>query len=135
MSGLNRDRNTVRKEGEYAAYPVKGGSVIFAGSIVCIGADGYAVPGSDSVGLRFVGMARGYVDNAAGGDGAQKAEVWRKGCFELSASEMVIADVGESMCVLDNQTVCKTATATNGVHCGRISEVNSGSSVYVDIAL
>ena len=134
MAALTKDRNTVRKEGQYAAYPVKAGAKIFAGGLVCVGADGYAVPGSDTAGLKFVGVSRGYVDNAAGADGAVKVEVWRRGCFELSASGMVLANVGDAVYVVDDQTVGLAAAATNDVKCGTVSEFNSAASVYVDIA-
>ena len=59
MSALTNDRDTVRKEGKYASYPVKGGAVIYAGGMVCIGADGYAVPASDTAGLKFMGVCQG----------------------------------------------------------------------------
>jgi hypothetical protein len=134
MSALTKDRNTVRKEGDYASYPVKGGSKIYAGSIVCIGADGYAVPGSDTAGLKFIGISRRYVDNTAGSNGALSVEVWRRGCFEMTASGMGIGNAGDSVYVVDGQTVGLAVTTVNDVPCGRISEFNSSSSVYVDIA-
>jgi hypothetical protein len=52
MSALTKDRNTVRKEGDYAAYQVKANVKIFAGSQVCIDSTGYAIPGSDTAGLN-----------------------------------------------------------------------------------
>jgi len=133
MSALTKDRNTVRKEGDYASYPVKGGVKVYAGGIVCIGSDGYAIPGSDTAGLKFVGVSRGYVDNTGGASGAVSAEVWKRGCFEFSASGMVRANVGDSVYVVDDQTAGLAATTTNDVPCGRISEYNSATSVYVAI--
>ncbi len=133
MSALTGDRNTVRKQGEYAVYPVKGGVVIFAGGIVCIGTDGYAVAGSDTAGLKTAGISRGYVDNQSGTDGAAFVEVWRKGSFELSASGMGPANAGDAVYVLDDQTVGLSASSANHVACGSISEVVSATSVFVDI--
>ena len=133
MSVLIRDRNTVRKAGEYASYPVGAGVKVYAGSMVCIGADGYAVPGADTAGLKFVGVARAYADNTAGAAGALSVEVWRRGSFELSASGMAAGNVGDSVCVVDDQTVALTAGTTNHIPCGRVSEFNSAASVYVDI--
>ena len=134
MSGLTKDRNTVRKDGDYASYPVKAGSMVYAGSIVCIGSDGYAVPGADTAGLKFAGISRGYVDNTGGSNGALSVEVWRRGCFELSASAMGRGNFGDSVYVVDDHTVGLAATTTNDVPCGRVSEYNSATSVYVDIA-
>lgn len=133
MSALTKDRNTVRRLGEYAVYPVKGGKVVFAGGMVCLGADGYALPAADIAGLKFAGVARGYVDNSGGADGALSVEVWRKGSFELACSGMTVANAGDAVYVLDDQTVGLAGAATNDVACGRASEVVSGSRVYVDI--
>ena len=133
MTALSKDRNTVRKEGDYAAYPVKANAKIFAGGIVCLGTDGYAVPGADAAGYRFVGVSRGYVDNTGGADGALAVEVWRKGCFGLSAASMAKTNVGDAVYVVDDQTVGLASQTTNDVPCGRISEYVGSSAVFVDI--
>ena len=133
MSALTNDRNTVRKEGDYAAYQVKANAKIFAGSLVCIDSTGYAIPGSDNAGLKFVGISRGYVDNTGGADGALSVEVWRRGSFELAASGMTSGNIGDSIFVVDDQTVGLASTTTNDVPCGKISEYNSATSVYVSI--
>ena len=133
MSALTKDRDTVRKDGLYAAYPVKAGAKIFAGGLVCVGSDGYAVPGSDTAGLKFAGVARAYADNTGGASGAITVEAWRKGAFELSASGMAKSNAGDAVFVVDDQTVGVAATTTNDVPCGRISEFVSATSVYVDI--
>ena len=46
MTVLSADRYTKKKVGDIVEYPVYTGVVIYGGSIVCIGADGYARPGS-----------------------------------------------------------------------------------------
>jgi len=133
MGALSTDRNTVRKQGDYAAYPVKGGVTVYAGSLVCIDANGYALPGADTAGYRFVGVARHFVDNSTGQDGDVSIEVWKRGCFEFAATGMMLADVGGSVYVLDDQTVGLAASATNDIPCGMVSEFNSATSIYVDI--
>ena len=133
MSALTKDRNTVRKEGDYAAYQVKSNAEIFAGSLVCIDPTGHAVPGSDTAGLKFLGISRGYVDNTGGADGALSVEVWRHGSFELATTDMTKGNVGDSVFVVDDQTVGLAATTTNDVPCGKVSEHNSATSVYVSI--
>lgn len=134
MSALNKGRNTVRKEGDYAAYPLKAGAKIFAGGIVCIDGSGYAVPGADTAGHKFGGISRMYADNTSGSGGDQQVEVWRRGSFELSTSGIGRANVGDQVCVVDDQTVNLAAVTANDVPCGRISEYNSATSVFVDIA-
>jgi hypothetical protein len=133
MAELTGDRNTVRKQGDYAAYPVKGAKKVLAGSLVCIDANGYAVPAADTAGYRFVGVARGYVDNSGGNDGGLMVEVWRRGCFELAATGMAITNVRDAVYILDDQTVGLAADAANDIPCGNISEFNTATSVYVDI--
>lgn len=133
MSALTRDRNTVRKEGDYAAYQVKANAKIFAGSLVCIDSTGYAIPGSDTAGLKFVGISRGYADNTGGANGDLSVEVWRRGSFELAATGMTRGNIGDSVFVVDDQTVGLAATTTNDVPCGKISEYNSATSVYASI--
>ena len=134
MSGLTKDRNTVRKQGEYASYPVKAATKIYAGSIVCIGTDGYALPGSDTAGLKFAGVSRGAADNSGGTGGALSVEVWRRGSFELSASGMAASNVGDAVYVVDDHTVGLAAQTANDVPCGKVAEFSSSASVYVDIA-
>jgi predicted RecA/RadA family phage recombinase len=128
---LTKDRNTVRKAGEFAAYPVGTGAKIFAGSMVMLNAAGYAVPAADTAGCKFLGIARQFIDNTGGANGDLKVEVWRKGCFEMTCAGMAVTDVGTVVYASDDQTVTKTAG--NGVNCGRISEFVSATSVYVDI--
>ncbi len=132
MSALTNDRDTTVKEGRYTAYPVKGGSKIYAGGMVCIGADGYVVPAADAAGLKFVGVARRFTDNSAGASGAVTVEVWRRGCFGLAVSgSMAGSNVGDAVYAVDDQTV--SLTSTDHVKCGVVSEYVSASSVYVDI--
>ena len=134
MSALTKDRDTVRKDGVYASYPVKGGVKLYAGSVVCVNAGGYALPGADTAGLKFVGVARGSVDNSGGPDGAVNVEAWRKGSFEFACSGMARGNTGDAVYVVDDQTVGLAATTTNDIPCGKIAEFNTAMSVYVDIS-
>jgi hypothetical protein len=132
VAALTKDRSTTRKIGGQAAYPVAAGAKIYAGAMVCLNADGYAVPAADAAGLKFVGISRQYVDNSGGADGAQTVLVWREGVFDLAASGMTAADVGKPVFAADDQTVA--LSTTNGVGVGIITEVESATKVWVDIA-
>jgi hypothetical protein len=112
-------------------YKVAASTRIFAGSLVCLNASGYAVPGADAANSKFVGVAREQVDNSAGANGDVAVRVRRKGVFRLAASGMAIADVGTSVNVSDDQTVAKTTT--NSVACGKVAEFVSATEVGVDI--
>lgn len=132
MAALTKDRNTTRKIGGQAAYPVAASAKIFAGAMICLNASGYAVPAADTAGLVFVGVARQYVDNTAGGDGDQIILVWKDGVFDFAASGMTADDAGKPVFAADDQTVA--LATTNGVGCGAISEVESATKVWIDIA-
>ena len=133
MAALTKDRNTTRKAtGQIAVHPVAENVKIFAGSQVCLDATGYAVPASDTEGLKFIGVSRIYVDNTGGANGDASIEVWRDGIFDYATADMGIDDVGKPVFIADDQTVA--LTSTNNVGCGIISEVESATKVWVDIA-
>lgn len=133
MAALTKDRNTSRKAtGQVAVLPVAAGVKIYAGSQVCINGNGYAVPAADTAGYRFAGVSHEYVDNSGGANGALKVLVWRDGIFDFSSAGMGADDVGKPVFIADDQTVA--LSSTNAVGCGIISEVESATKVWVDIA-
>lgn len=130
---LNKDRNTTRKAtGQVAVLPVATGVKIYAGSLVCLNADGYAIPAADTAGFRLAGVSREYVDNSSGANGALSVQVWRDGVFDFAAAGMGADDVGKPVFIADDQTVA--LTSTNAVGAGIISEVESATKVWIDIA-
>jgi len=131
MAALAKDRNTVYKEGAELAYKVAASTKIYAGSLVCLDASGYAVPGADTAGIVFVGVAQEYISNSSGADGDKVVRVRRKGAFELTGASLAITDIGTAVFVSDDQTVAKSTT--NSVACGKIADFISATSVYVDI--
>jgi hypothetical protein len=46
---------------------------------------------------------------------------------------MTKGNIGDSVFVVDDQTVGLAATTTNDVPCGKIAEYNAANSVYVSI--
>ena len=112
-------------------YKVAAAARIFAGSLVCLNATGYAVPGGDTANFKLLGVAREFVDNSTGSNGDAMVRVRRKGVFRFSAAGMAVTDVGAGVNVADDQTVAKTTT--NSVACGRIVEFVSATEVGVDI--
>ncbi|MFA5112426.1 MAG: hypothetical protein WC443_13530, partial [Desulfobaccales bacterium] len=70
MSALTRDRATPYREGIEVEYPVAANTKIYAGSLVCVNAAGFATPAADTIGFRFIGVAMEQVDNSSGSDGA-----------------------------------------------------------------
>ena len=57
MSALTRDRATPYREGIEVEYSVAANTKIYAGSLVCANAAGYAAPAADTSGYRLAGVA------------------------------------------------------------------------------
>lgn len=117
MAALTAARNTPKVDDPVVprtmALPIAGATTIFAGSIVCTNAAGYAVPGTAVTGLRTWGRAKNTVVNA-GAAGALTIELDR-GAFPYNmgaaGDAVTIADRGKCVYVLDDNTIAKVATA------------------------
>lgn len=113
MAALDKDRNTPRTEGDIVQPPMKGATTIFAGSLVCVTATGFAVPGAATATLIAIGRADERKVNA-GADGADTVKV-RRGTFRFNnsaaADAVTWADYGKPVYVVDDQTVAKTSNA------------------------
>jgi len=133
MSALTADRSTSYREGVEIEYPVAASTKIYAGSLVCRNASGYAVPGADTTLFAFLGVAMAQADNSAvATNGAINVLVRRKGVFRFAASGMAITDVGAAVHVSDDQTVALSASSHN-IDCGKIASFISATEVGVDI--
>lgn len=128
------------KDGKLQSYKVAASTHIYKGALVCINSSGYLVPGADTSGLLFVGVAFEEFDNSAGADGAAAAD-GRSGCrvrksgdflytFTASTSQ---ADVGKAVYLSADNTVALAATTTNDVLAGYITEYVTSTSVRVRI--
>jgi predicted RecA/RadA family phage recombinase len=134
MSALTRDRATSYREGIEVEFPVAAATKIYAGSIVCINATGYAVPAADTSGYRFGGVALEQVDNSAGADGVKLIRLRRAGVFEFDAAALTQAQAGDAMYAVDDQTFADTAGATNHIKVGKLVKYVSGTKGWIDIA-
>ena len=135
MTALTKDRNTVRRDGVQFADPVAAATRIFAGSLVCLNASGYAVPGTTSTTLKARGVAQEQVDNSAGAAGDLRIET-RRGVFPFanstSTDEITRADIGATAYIVDDQTVAKTSATNTRSVAGVIRDVDS-NGVWVEI--
>lgn len=129
------DRPTKTRTGERVSLPVKGAVKIFAGTIVSLGADGYARPGRATATDLVVGIAEEQVDNSAGADGALNVEVLRKlaGCFGNSAAgdAITLTERGKTVFVVDDVTVAKTSNAGARPAAGKVIDVTA-EGVWVE---
>lgn len=131
MTALSADRKTNYREGVEMEHPVAAAVTIYAGSLVCLDASGYATPGADAAGVKFLGVAQESADNSSGSAGDVNVRVRRKGVFYLAASGMALTDVGTAAYVADDQTVAKSTS--NSVACGKIVQWVSATEVGVDV--
>lgn len=134
MAGLTRDRATSYREGVEVDYPVAAGAKIYAGSLVCVNADGFAVPAADTSGYVFVGVALEQMDNSAGANGAKSIRVRREGVFEFDAASITQAMVGDPMYVVDDHTFDDAAGPTNDIKVGLLVKFASATKGWIDIA-
>ena len=81
MTELAADRATPRTDGVTLGFPMITNDIIFGGSLAAVNAAGYALPGSDTAGLIFQGVANSRCDNTGGGNGAIDAVLIRRGLF------------------------------------------------------
>ena len=111
-----RDTNEIANGATSIVLPVKAKTTIYQGSIVAIGADGYAIPGKKAASLKAAGRAEETVENT-GSDGDAVVRVSR-GVFvfdnsSTAANKVGIADVLGPCYIEDDHTVTKAATGAS----------------------
>ncbi|MGL4885230.1 MAG: hypothetical protein ACRC4V_02600 [Aeromonas veronii] len=113
---LAQDRNTHLMDATAVPVPVKGGVVIFAGSLVCVDAAGFAVPGAATAGLAYAGQAEQKVNAAGRADGEVSVVVRRKVAFKwANDGSVTAAHLMRPVFVLDDQTVAAAGEVQAGV--------------------
>jgi len=134
MTALTKDKKLEHTEGVELAFDVYRAVEIFGGAFVCVRADGYAIPGDDATGLIFEGVAVEYVDNLLGGDGDKSVVCRRRGLVKAIIDHAVtIANIGDNVFLVDDQTVDLTAYTTYDIFCGVIAGVIDSTHVWIDI--
>ena len=109
MAALTKDRNTPSRTAELYQDPVAAGARIYAGAMVCLDAQGFAVPASGATGLTARGMALREADNRQGGNGAVAVDV-QSGCYGLKSDGSIGRQhIGRTAYFVDDQTVSATA--------------------------
>ncbi len=134
MAALTSDRNTEYSLGDLLSIPVAASTRIFAGSLVCIGADGYAVPAADTAGLLFAGVATARADNLNGADGDVRVVVRRRGRYRFDyQGALSQAALGGRVYAADDQTVDSANGVTNDVLVGVIDRVQGSDECWLSI--
>jgi hypothetical protein len=131
MTALAKDRNTRLKEhGRTVTMKLEAGAKIFAGAIVAANIDGRAVPASDAADLTVMGIADHAADNTGGADDALTVRVIKDAVAELETSggsAVTLADTGNTVFVLDDQTVVKSTGAANDIAAGTLEQFDEGT--------
>ena len=127
MAALTADRQTpCRGIVTQSEYPVVAATKIYSGGLVALNSAGFALPAADAASHKVVGVAKKYVDNSAGANGALKVIV-ETGLFELNATSITQAMVGVVMQVVDDNTF-DDVLGTNGIKAGRLVRYISATS-------
>jgi len=131
---LAADRNTPHVRGELESHPVKAATKIYGGSLVCLDAAGWAVPGAVATTLVALGRAEEQVDNTAGANGDLRVTV-RRGRFRwknsAAADAITRAEIGDDCYVVDDETVAKTSGGATRSLAGKIVDLDA-QGVWVE---
>ena len=137
MAALTAPRSTKEREIKEIGYPVAAGVKIFAGGMVAMDASGFARPAANATTSRAMGVAMATIDNTSGTAGAQTVVV-RRSCFGFATTDVTVTDVGKDCWALDDQTVTKTAPASNPAKAGvvvQVEVVGTVTVVWVDMSV
>ena len=143
MAALTADTHRMHSvhQPQFLPLPVKAGARIYLNAITCTDANGFAVPGANTAGLRAQGVAWKSFDNTTGADGTlgdtfsaygavRFVEVDGQGEWEFAFTGTV-PKPGDNAFVVDDNTV---ATVTsNSILIGKFTRPGSPGKWFVDI--
>jgi len=130
---LSANRYSENIVGDVVEIPVKAGSHIYAGGMVCVNpSNGYAYAATDTASRIFMGVAVEEADNTNGLDAAITVKVKRKGVFLFDASSITRLMVGTIMYVVDDCTF-DNGVGSGTVECGILVQFVSTTSGWIDI--
>ena len=134
MTVLAADKKTEYTQGQELGFPVINADIIYAGALVSVNAAGYALPGSDTAGQIFQGVAMDHQDNSSGAAGEKTVTLLRRGLFKMTLGTAISqANVGDNVFLVDDQTVDVTAQVTNKIFVGIIASYIDSIHAWVDI--
>ena len=143
MTALTADAHRMHSvhQPQFLPLPVKGGARIYLNAITCTDANGFAVPGANTAGVRAQGVAWKSFDNTLGADGTlgdtfsaygavRFVEVNSQGEWEFAFTGTV-PKPGDDAFVADDNTV---ATVTSeSILLGKFTRPASPGKWFVDI--
>ena len=135
MTALTAAYDRDRKDGEVQSVPLDGAAdVFYKGAMICNDTSGYAVPGTDTTGYYFRGVAVETVTQASSvTDGTNELRVEKTGEWEFAIATFAITDVGAVVYCIDDNTVGLTGVGSDYVAVGKVSEYVSATIARVCI--
>lgn len=114
--------------------PVAATGNIAAGDLVAVNAAGYALPGADTAGLVFMGIAEFARDNGSGANGDLSVPIRKPRFDRMTSAGMAQANVGDKVYLNGATAVALAATTTNDVEVGTIRAVESATVILVELS-
>lgn len=131
---LAADKALEYNEGVELDFPVINADIIYGGSFVCVNAAGYALPGSDTAGLIFQGIAVHRADNSLGSAGDITVTLRRRGLVRATlATAISQANIGDNVFLVDDESVDLAGNTTNDIFCGIIAKYIDTTHAMIDI--
>jgi len=134
MTALAEDKQIELQDGVEKDFPMAASEKIFGGALSCVNAAGYALEGSDTAGLIFQGIATNQADNSSGSNGDISVVLRRRGLVKvIMDTAITIANIGDNVFLVDDQTVDLVANVTNNIFCGIIAGYIDTTHAWIDI--
>jgi hypothetical protein len=134
MTALTKDKGIEYRVGDELEFEMAASEKVFGGALACVNAAGYCLEGSDTAGLIFQGVATEQVDNSSGSDGDKKIVLKRRGLFKvIMDTAITIANIGDNVFLVDDQTVDLVANVDNNIFCGIIAGYIDTTHAWIDI--
>jgi len=134
MTALTEDKQIELQDGVEKAFLVAGSQKIFGGALTCVNAAGYALEGSDTAGLIFQGISMEQKDNSSGSNGDLSIVLRRRGLIKvIMDTAITIANIGDNVFLVDDQTVDLSGNVSNNIFCGIIAGYIDTTHAWIDI--
>lgn len=134
MTAATADRIGKVQDGKVLEYGIDGGATyrFYKNTLVTLDTTGYARPGANTEGFRFVGFTElGANQTATASDGDNVVLVRTEGVISLVGAGLAATDVGRPVWLTDDQTISLTATNVGPI--GKIIRYVSATEALVDI--
>jgi len=134
MTALTEDKQIELQDGVERPFQVAASQKIYGGALTCVNAAGYALKGSDTAGLIFQGISMEQKDNSSGSNGDLSIVLRRRGLIKvIMDTAITIANIGDNVFLVDDQTVDLSGNVSNNIFCGIIAGYIDTTHAWIDI--